>query len=142
VSLPVGAYRANAGKQLAEAFEAAYRALFGRTIPGLGIEVLSWTLRLSDEPPAARRCPPSPATRAAKTQGRREIFDASQARFVSVPVYWRSELAPGEIVEGPAVIAEDETSTLITGAFTAQINGLGYITLNRRRAAASAKEVA
>jgi len=142
VSLPVGTYRANSAKQLADAFEAAYRGLFGRTIPDLGVEVLSWTLRLSDEPPAAKRCPPSPATRAAKAKERREIFDASQARFVSVPVYWRSELAPGEIVEGPAVIAEDETSTFITGAFTAQINGLGYITLNRRRAAASAKEVA
>jgi len=142
VSLPVETYRANSAKQFAEAFEAAYRGLFGRTIPGLGIEILSWTMRLSDEPPAAKRCPPSPATRAAKAQTKREIFDANQARFVSVPVYWRTELAPGEIVEGPAVIAEDETSTFITGAFTAHINGLGYITLNRRREAASAKEVA
>jgi N-methylhydantoinase A len=142
VSLPVETYRAGSAKQFAEAFESAYRALFGRTIPGLGVEILSWTMRLSDEPPAASRCPPSPATRAAKAKNKREIFDANQARFVSVPVYWRTELAPGEIVEGPAVIAEDETSTFITGAFTAHINGLGYITLNRRRAAASAKEVA
>lgn len=142
VHLPAGPYRASSAQALAETFETAYRALFGRTIPGLGIEVLSWTLRLSDQPPAARRCPPSPATRAARAQSRRDIFDAMQGRFIDVPVYWRAELAPGEIVEGPAVIAEDETSTLITGAFTAQINGLGYIALTRRRAAASAKEVA
>lgn len=91
---------------------------------------------------AAKRCPPAPVTHAAKAKERREIFDASQARFVAVPVYWRGELNPGEIVEGPAVIAEDETSTFITGTFTAHINGLGYITLSRRCAAASAKEVA
>jgi N-methylhydantoinase A len=142
VNLPVETYRAQSAQHFAEVFEAAYRALFGRTIPGLGVEILSWTLRLSDEPPAAKRCPPAPVTHAAKAKERREIFDASQARFVAVPVYWRGELKPGEIVEGPAVIAEDETSTFITGTFTAHINGLGYITLSRRRATASAKEVA
>jgi N-methylhydantoinase A len=36
-------------------------------------------------------------------------------------------------VSGPAVIAEDDTSTVISPRFDARIDGFGYIELNRRR---------
>ena len=36
------------------------------------------------------------------------------------------------VIEWPA-IAEDETSTLVTAAFTATTNALGYILMQRRK---------
>ena len=51
---------------------------------------------------------------------------------MEVPVYWRPDLAPGARLTGPAVIAEDETTTFVTAAFDAAINAQGCIVLDRR----------
>ena len=40
---------------------------------------------------------------------------------------------PGAAIKGPAIIAEDETSTIVGANFTASVNSLGYIILERRR---------
>ena len=47
-------------------------------------------------------------------------------------VYWRFDLHPGSVVKGPAIIAEDETSTMVGANFRAVINALGYIVLRRK----------
>jgi N-methylhydantoinase A len=49
-----------------------------------------------------------------------------------VPIYWRSDLAPGAKINGPAVIAEDDTSTVVSALFEAHVDKFGYIVLNRR----------
>ena len=49
-------------------------------------------------------------------------------------VYDRAALAPGVQIAGPAIIAEDETSTLVSRGWTARVNGLGYIELTRENA--------
>jgi N-methylhydantoinase A len=117
--------------RLAEAFETQYAATFGRTIPGLEVETINWTLRLAAPGAVATPCPAQPPDRAATPVGRTRLFDATDLAFRDVPVYWRFDLAPGAIVHGPAVIAEDETSTVVTPAFVARINPLGYIVLTK-----------
>lgn len=119
----------------AEAFKAlfaeAYTALFGRIIPGLEIEALSWTLSLAtarDLPKkAAEPAPLAPPER----QGSRNLFDTVQGQFADAAVYARTALAPGMAMPGPAVIVEDETATVVPAAFTARINALGQIVLER-----------
>ncbi|MGE0658502.1 MAG: hydantoinase/oxoprolinase family protein [Reyranellaceae bacterium] len=132
VSVPVRAYTANDRELFHQEFEKAYAALFGRTIPNLGVEILSWTLRLADDPPPVVKAPATPKGGKARASGKRELFDPAQARMVSVPVYWRPDLTPGETIEGPAMIAEDETSTFVSSAFNATISPIGYIVLQRR----------
>ena len=63
---------------------------------------------------------------------RGRLFDPASGKFLDAPVYRRSELAPGACVRGPAVIAEDDTSTVVSPAFDAQIDKFGYIELTRR----------
>ena len=41
-------------------------------------------------------------------------------------------LVPGDRVKGPAIIVEDDTSTVISPTFDATINALGYIMLERK----------
>ena len=63
VDLPDGIEGEDGGPLLREAFDCAYEAMFGRTIPGLDVEVLSWTLALAaeaeadDQQPNADRAP-------------------------------------------------------------------------------------
>jgi N-methylhydantoinase A len=52
--------------------------------------------------------------------------------MVEMPIYWRFDLAPGTPVDGPAVIAEHETSTVVPASFVARINALGYIVMDTK----------
>ncbi len=132
VPLPVRDFYAKDGAQLRLAFEDAYRRLYHRTIPGVEVEALSWVLSLSAPPPAEATAPATapPAYRPAPAR-LRPVFDAETGAFAEVAIYERRELGPGAVIPGPAVIVEDETSTVVTRQFAARINAYGYIVLRR-----------
>jgi N-methylhydantoinase A len=48
-----------------------------------------------------------------------------------VPVYRRAGLAPGTRIDGPAVITEDATTTIVGAAFVVSIDPDGAIRLRR-----------
>ena len=123
------------GERLSRAFADAYTRLYGRTIPDLDIEVLSWTLELSAPAAAApAMAPVSESAQAAQPIGRRAVFDASLASRVEAIVYRRGDLAPGASLAGPALIVEPQTTTVVSAAFDAVVDDLGYIRLTRRAA--------
>jgi N-methylhydantoinase A len=132
VALPSGSLSAGGAAELVRRFEAQYALQFGRTIPGLEAEVMSWALRLAAAGAPIEPCPPVSAERPAAANARTRLVDTLTGDFVDVPVYDRAGLSPGDVVVGPALITEDETTTLVTGRFTAHINGLGHIVLTRR----------
>ena len=133
VPLPVRPYHGDDAQTLRAAFEDAYRRLYHRVIPGVEVEVLSWVLLLSAPPPAeAPAAPPTPLPYMPEPARRRPVFDPETGEFIAVAIYDREELKPGAQIAGPAVIVEDETSTVVTRLFTATIDPFGYITLDRR----------
>jgi N-methylhydantoinase A len=135
VPLAVKAYRPEDATGLLAAFETAYRRLYSRVIPGVEVEILSWVLLLSGPVPAVGGTAPAlPPPSSPEPARRRGVFDADAADFVEVPIYERAGLAPGAVIPGPAVIVEDETSTVISRHFDARIDAFGYIELTRRAA--------
>jgi len=118
---------------LEASFDAAYTRLYGRIIPDLDIEILSWTLTLATTvPDPAPLAEPKGDQPPPRESGRRPVFDPARTDFVDTPVYRRAALAPGSRIEGPALIVEDQTTTVVGAAFDATVNGLGYIVLERR----------
>ncbi|MEJ0071552.1 MAG: hypothetical protein WDO24_25550 [Pseudomonadota bacterium] len=73
----------------------------------------------------------APPTIDAVPDGRRRLFDPQRADYVEVPVYRRERLAPGARLRGPALITEDETTIVLTGSFTAHVNQLGYVVMEK-----------
>ena len=135
VALPARALTEADAAVLRETFEGEYRALFSRIIPHGEVEILTWSLTVSTAPERAgaangAHCRGFPAPEA----GRRRMFDPDTGGSMEVPVYWRPDLSPGARIEGPALIAEDETTTFVTAAFDAVINAQGCIVLDRRAA--------
>jgi N-methylhydantoinase A len=119
---------------LRSSFEVGYAALFERSIPGAAIEVLSWSVLVTTEarnPPEVAAVTRKPAGKAA---GHRKFFDGRAGQFVEIPLYRREQMAPGAVIAGPAVIAEDETSTFISNSFDAHIDGAGSIVMERKAA--------
>jgi N-methylhydantoinase A len=117
--------------ELTRLFEAQYRIQFGRSIPDLDVEVLSWALRLAAESLPPPSCPASPPDHPATPASYVKVADPMKGTYAEVPIYVRQSLTPGSTLQGPALIAEDETTTLVLDGFTARINGLGYVVMTR-----------
>lgn len=134
ISLPAGDLTAAHISQLKAQYEAKYAEQYGLNVPNMAVEILTWSLTLStpgeiDETTAAPAPPPSSRP---EPSGWRDMFDSQQGKMVRTAVYWRPSLQPGAAINGPAVITEDETATVVPAAFDAAIDARGYIVLERR----------
>ena len=134
-NLPVRAYTADDGAALGEIFDAEYRALYGRVIPNLEVEILTWTLSLATARSLPDAVPPSDESYHPDAADTRAVFDPDRGVDAAAAIVPRADLKPGAVVPGPAVIVEDETSTLVTEGFTATINALGQIVLTKQETA-------
>ena len=122
-----------AADDLRDAFEAAYRQLYGRIIPDLDIEILSWTLALSSAAPAFN-FQPGDAVEDVSQGGEEPMYDPVLNAVVAAPRVAREALAPGAVVRGPALIVEAQTTTVVTSTFTATVAPRGDIIMTRTRA--------
>ncbi len=119
---------------IAHAFEQTYGRYFGRTEPGMPVEIVSWRLVASGPRAAidlaaahgatsagtrpdaqgattgagstARRDAPAPARR-------RRAWFAQAGGYVDTPVYQRAALAEGDAFDGPALIEERESTVVV-----------------------------
>jgi N-methylhydantoinase A len=134
VELPVRDLTAADRSTIRELFEAVYRRLYSRPIPGVEIEILSWVVAVSAPSEGQLGAPTRERASKPKPASRRPIFDPHTGEFEEVDIYRRPDLAPGARISGPAVIAEDETSTVVSPLFDARIDRFGYIELTRSEA--------
>ncbi|WP_255574936.1 hydantoinase/oxoprolinase family protein [Caldovatus aquaticus] len=134
VPLPRDRFGADGAARLRAAFEATYEALYGRIIPRLEIEALTWTLSLSEDRPLPGRLPEVAPAPAPDPLGRRRLADPATGAEIEAAIHARAALRPGMRIAGPAVIAEPETSTLVPGGFVATINAAGDILIERMEA--------
>ncbi|MBI2718336.1 MAG: hydantoinase/oxoprolinase family protein [Rhizobiales bacterium] len=131
VPVPVRKLTEKDGAKLKAAFERLYEQVYGLRIPNQEAEAITWSVTVSSKPVKAKRAAPAAKKTPPQPRSKRPIYDPALGRQVSVPVYWRFDMKEGAAITGPAIIAEDETSTIVGANFTAAINSLGYIILER-----------
>jgi N-methylhydantoinase A len=133
VALPDGPMTPAHGPRLRAAFEREYARLFARHIPGAAIEVMSWmVLATTPAPPPMQLAAAAPCAPPGSL-GKRSILDARLGRRIAVPVFERDRLAPGAVLEGPALIVEADTSTYVSPSFAVQVDSGGALVLTTRR---------
>ncbi|MEM9900748.1 MAG: hydantoinase/oxoprolinase family protein [Pseudomonadota bacterium] len=135
VILPHRAFTAEDIAMIQAAFETAYRTLFGRVIDGLAVEITNWRVTVSTKLP-----PVAPAERfdsgaEVAATGTRRFFDTALRQTVDAREVPREALKPGLRVDGPAIIVETDTSTIVTSAFYAIGQGDGCLRLIRKELA-------
>ncbi len=101
---------------LRAAFDETYARLYGRIIPGLEVEALTWILALAEAhvlPSPGTPAPTSPAT----PTGRQFVTDPATGQGAWAATFRRLDLPRGATFAGPAVVLEDGTSTIVPPGF-------------------------
>jgi len=130
VRLPNGELASDIGKSLRETFNDTYRSQFGRALPRVEIEVTSWSVVIrTPRAPGQALAEVSPQSHTAPCDTR-SLWDPAVGERLDAEIVHRDALAVGDQVTGPAVIVEDETSTVIPARFRAHINQIGYIVID------------
>ncbi|MCB1377200.1 MAG: hydantoinase/oxoprolinase family protein [Alphaproteobacteria bacterium] len=131
VSVPLRKLAKKDGAKLKADFERLYEQVYGLRIPNQEVEAITWSVTVSSRPVKPKRAARATAKPASKPRSTRTIYDPALGKQVPAPVYWRFDMKDGARIKGPAIIAEDETSTIVGANFRAAINSLGYIVLER-----------
>ena len=133
VEIPARLYEAGDGAVLAELFEAQYQKNYGRRIPNLTVEALTWTLVLSAVDEATKAAPFSDvATSQAKAIRHTRVFDAEMGDFVEAQIISRKASPPGARFHGPALVVEDQTTVWVPSSFDGRISPGGHVILQRK----------
>lgn len=106
---------------LTVAFEQRYQEIYRRTVPGAEIEVLSWSVHVSSEVAGESADIDSAGETRPEPAAVRPAFDSRARRMLDHGIYWRPDLPVGSLIPGPAIIEEEETSTLIPLGMSARI---------------------
>ncbi|CAB4362395.1 unannotated protein [freshwater metagenome] len=119
-------------------FEDDYRRIYGLTIPDVGVEAVTW--RLSAFAPAS---PVEPRYTVGSTMATPHRF--RPVRFsrgtdpVDTPVYRRTELGLHQVIDGPAIVEERETTAVIRPGWTARVVEDGSLIADRVTSRGGAK---
>ncbi len=100
---------------LAEAyrrFAAQHEGLYGYSLAHEIIEFVNFNVIALGQTHKST-LPKLAKTGAATPIGSRQVFFAEVGGFVDCPIYWRDDLAAGNILNGPAVVEEDFSLTLL-----------------------------
>ncbi len=132
VRLPDGALAPGDAPSVRAAFDAEYARFYDRPVPGSDVEVMSYAVAVATETDVPAE--PPPAIRPAGPPRTQAVRDPVSGQSAAWPVHDRAALPAGSTVRGPAVIAEDETSTLVGALWTATVDAHGMIVLEREPA--------
>lgn len=121
---------------IAAAFAKAYQAQYGQGIPGVPLEVLTWSLTASAPANESIRAAPPPApVKTSESAGQRSVQMPGADIAQECAVIARANLSPDTSIDGPAVITEDQTTLVVPSQWTVASNVHGDLVATDRPAA-------
>jgi len=116
-----------------KAFDKAYTQLYGRVCEGVPVEVIHWRVTVAGQKPdlgdgrqMAKRLKGSTALKGS----RQVIFDA-KVGAIPVSVYDRYKLHDGFALDGPLIVEENESTTVVPPDWSVNVAPGGYLVLTR-----------
>ena len=120
---------------MADQFAALHRRQFGFTMPGRDIVVEAGVVeaRGTDKPPKESRLERAESSGQPEPVDRIAMFSGGKA-LADTPVIKRADLQPGHCVRGPAILIEDNATTVVEPGWQAELNDYGHLLLSRYQA--------
>ena len=113
---------------LRTAFERAYEQLYGRLIPGLDIEVMSWTLSLAENKQISIEGH-IPAASHLDQRDHQSMYE--EGAMKQAVILDRSNMGPDISISGPGLVLEEQTTTVVPSHFQVTVNRHGDLVLER-----------
>ena len=113
---------------LRTAFDRAYEQLYGRLIPGLDIEVMSWTLSLAENKQISIEGH-IPAASHLDQRDHQSMYE--EGTMKKAVILDRSNMGPDISVTGPGLVVEEQTTTVVPSHFQVTVNRHGDLVLER-----------
>ncbi|MGE0799060.1 MAG: hydantoinase/oxoprolinase family protein [Lautropia sp.] len=137
IELPDEAFDASSAEALRVRFDREYERVYGRSLAGwlTDVEVASWVVTVTTVQHPDSSAIPRKGGSTPKARGTRSVFDPGSQRAVEHRLYRREDLTAGAAIDGPAIVVENDTSTVVSPAFRATVNAFGDIELERKRSA-------
>ena len=112
------------------AFEKAYRQRFAFLMAGKGlvVEAVSVEAMIAGDAPAEPRLPVHPHR---KHPQRESVRMYSGGEWHTAALVVREDLHPGDVIPGPAIIAEKNTTTVVEPGWSARLTDLDHLVLDR-----------
>ncbi len=117
------------GTAVRAGFEAAYAALYGYTPARRPVELESLRVVASSRAATATAAPPPPPALRVEPAGRQRAFIAGSWREAAV--HERHDLAAGDVLDGPALVFERHSATVVDAGWAAAVDGAGALVLSR-----------
>ncbi len=118
--------------QIKTTFEDRYKAIYGVALDHVGIEITAWSLTLSVPMSVNRPIWSVSPKSTVEPAGSREAYDPERGERLAFALYHRDTLSPGVVLKGPAIIAEDQTSTIVPLGWQALVAANHAVILDRQ----------
>ena len=129
IALPQDDIAAGLFENIYQQFEERYIALTGFKLSNIAIELVSVTVAASEkrqEKTSAR----TNGEKAASDESERSVFDLQSAQYITYREVPRRCLNGG-VIQGPAVIPEDQTTTLVRPGWSVRRSDHGHLIMER-----------
>jgi N-methylhydantoinase A len=127
VGLPTRALTQDDVPTIRAAYDTEYSRFYDRPVPGSDVEILSYAVTVATMPDAPDSVLADLQSVRAMPVRTQTVRDTANGEATDWAIYDRATLAPGATLRGPAIIAEDETSTLVGPGWRARVDARGYI---------------
>ena len=108
-------------KKIKSSFEANYEKLYSRTLPNADIEILTWSLSLSVVDESSNEYLELDNYKTIKENSIIDFCDYQSGEKIKIPNYDRTELNPGDLIQGQCVITEAQTTIVVSNNFNTKV---------------------
>ena len=108
-------------------YDRAYARFYDRPVPGSDVEIMSYAVVVSTIQPEVVSPNDQTMSYRAVADRTQQVCDTETGIVTAWNIHDRAALRPGAELPGPAIIVEDETSTLVGPTWTARVTAHGYI---------------
>jgi N-methylhydantoinase A len=116
------------------AFDEAHRRIYGQAADAEDPELVTFRLTSELEVPTLRHVPITAGDDdpSAALKGERPLFDVDAKTYVTAKVFERSLLKAGNLIDGPAIIDQYDSTTIILPDFQVRVDRVGMLAITRR----------
>jgi N-methylhydantoinase A len=129
VEMPDGPVTEDVLDHVRSTFDDVYERRYGFASPNEPVEATTWKLTAFGASPSLEipKIEPGNGSGAAVPVGSRLAYFPETSGFVETPIFSRYELTPHQLVSGPAIIEETESTTVIPPGLEGLVDEFGTV---------------